>query len=104
MTSSRVRRSRWITSGEQKWVSSDEHRSSSGSENAGLFRSGWHLFRAFTVPADGNYQFSTAGSSFDTVLAVHATSAASNAECNNDFGGQTTSQVTVNGLNAREVI
>ena len=62
---------------------------------------------AFTVPADGNYQISTAGKTFDTVLSVRNTCAAGNAgtlACNDDFDGQTDSQVTVNGLTAGQVI
>lgn len=50
----------------------------------------------WTAPADGSYTFSTAGSSFDTVLHVRsAATPMATLACNDDFGGTLQSSVTL---------
>jgi hypothetical protein len=41
----------------------------------------------WTAPFDGNFQFDTIGSNFDTVLAVNASCAGGSLACNDDFSG-----------------
>ncbi|MBK8941963.1 MAG: hypothetical protein IPM79_31260 [Polyangiaceae bacterium] len=64
------------TSGQGDWFAS----SCAGSPGA-------ELLHSFVAPAAGTYVFSTAGSSFDTVLSLREQASCGELLCNDDFGG-----------------
>lgn len=55
---------------------------------------GPEVVHSFVAPSAGSYVFSTAGSSFDTVLSLRDEASCGELACNDDFGGQASSRLS----------
>jgi hypothetical protein len=69
-------------------------RTADGTATCGNSNSSPDVWYTYTAPCTGPYAFSTAGSSYDTVLSMYASCGGVQLGCNDDFGDLVTSRVT----------